>query len=378
VRHIPDTRNGYEDPVFKEGGVACERCHGPVENHLARMHKGGGQSGSGILNPANLEPAARDSICAQCHLVGAIRIGKTGSAPYQPGQSLFASTAVLVWSDAEKPLPANSHFEQLSRSACWRKSEDRLWCGTCHDPHATVDISHRASYYRARCLSCHETAAPKCSAPLAAQEREGMNCVGCHMRSKPMVTVQHAVQTDHTISRKPSVNALPDLSSESELVAFPGTSVSGRELGLGYAQQALERNDRAMGRRAVSLLESTLANHHDDTAVGDQLAQLYDRAGKQSEACRLYIQIAEGAHAPVGALINAGTCNAAAQMIEDAIRLWRRALNANPGEEGARSNLALALARTGNIAAARTLLREGLELNPASPRLRDFMSAMER
>src|SRR6185437_1450089 len=199
-----------------------------------------------------------------------------------------------------------------------------------------------------------------------------------HMKSESLATVQHAAQTDHTIPRKPALDGSLGLSHGSELVAFPGTSASGRELGLAYAQQALERNDREFGLRALGLLESAWASHPDDPAVADQLAQLYDRAGRKSDACRLYKHVSEGPRSLTGALINAGVCNAAAGNIDTAILLWRRALAANPGEEAARSNMAVALARTGEIAAAQTLLREGLNLNPASRRLRDILDELGR
>jgi tetratricopeptide (TPR) repeat protein len=198
------------------------------------------------------------------------------------------------------------------------------------------------------------------------------------MAPKPLATVQHAAQTDHTIPRRPSSDAPARPSGEAELVAFPGTSVAGRELGLAYAQQAIEQNDRTLGLRALGLLESAIARRPDDLAVADQLAQLYDRAGKEPDACRLYTHVTEGPRPPAGALVNAGNCDAAAGRINDAILLWRRALEANPGEEAARSNLAIALARTGEIAAARTILQEGLDLNPASRRLRDILNTIER
>ena len=45
--------------------------------------------------------------------------------------------------------------------------------------------------------------------------------------------------------------------------------------------------------------------------MADQLAQLYDRAGRKSDACRLYKHVAGGPATLTGALINAGVCNAA-------------------------------------------------------------------
>ena len=39
-----------------------------------------------------------------------------------------------------------SHVEQLALSMCSRKSNGRLWCGTCHNPHR--DPVQPAAFYR--------------------------------------------------------------------------------------------------------------------------------------------------------------------------------------------------------------------------------------
>ena len=42
-----------------------------------------------------------------------------------------------------------SHVEQLALSACARKSDGKLWCGTCHDPHRPPASTQ---LYRERCM----------------------------------------------------------------------------------------------------------------------------------------------------------------------------------------------------------------------------------
>ncbi len=54
---VPGTQNRYGDPPFGEGGVACERCHGPGEAHIRKMHDGSPGTAA-ILNPARLAPNA--------------------------------------------------------------------------------------------------------------------------------------------------------------------------------------------------------------------------------------------------------------------------------------------------------------------------------
>ena len=64
---VPGTLNRYGAAPFREGGVACERCHGPGEAHIQKMRSGAAAGGAAIVNPAKLAPDRRDSVCAQCH-----------------------------------------------------------------------------------------------------------------------------------------------------------------------------------------------------------------------------------------------------------------------------------------------------------------------
>ncbi len=74
------------------------------------------------------------------------------------------------------------------------------------------------------------------------------------MPSKPIGTVQHAAQVDHTISRIPGAPE-PALSDDASLVPFPGSTGRDRELGLAYASEALARDNRVWGMRAFRCLK---------------------------------------------------------------------------------------------------------------------------
>jgi tetratricopeptide (TPR) repeat protein len=310
--------------------------------------------------------------------MGIVRVARRGAQPYSPGAALFDSTSVFLWSEGERPLPANSHFEQLVRSACWRQSQGRLWCGSCHDPHRAVPEAERAAWYRRRCETCHSHSAASCSAPLPERRRVADNCISCHMPSREAATVQHAAQTDHAIPRRPQPGRDSiGVPADAELAPFPGSASSNRELGLAYAEQALSRNSRQFGLRALALLGPIYAADHTDAPVGDQLAQLLDKAGKQDEACNIFLQISALQDVSPAALVNAGTCLASSGKPNDAISLWKRALEKNSGEESARLNLAVALFRAGDAASARATLRQGLELDPFWSRARELFAAMQ-
>ena len=72
VQPIFGTQNRYGEKPFLEGGVSCERCHGPGSEHVRNPQS------APMVNPAALAPALRDSVCSQCHLTGDARIERPG------------------------------------------------------------------------------------------------------------------------------------------------------------------------------------------------------------------------------------------------------------------------------------------------------------
>lgn len=375
VQTLPGTTNGFQSPPFAEAGVGCERCHGPGEEHVTRMRAHPAKA-VGIVNPAKLEGARRDSICAQCHLPGVVTVARVANVrSFQPGDRLSDSTAVFVLEGVNHETTVNGHFEQLARSACLRGSNGKLWCGTCHEVHSTLSsAAAKSTFYRERCRVCHSaTTGLSCTAPRGERAKAQDNCVSCHMPSRPAETVQHAALTDHTISRRPSGAPPGTLSADLALAPFPGFVASERDLGVAYATLALRNNRRAWGLRAFELLRHAVADSPDDTKAATQLAQLYDRMGREAEACLLYTRVSATPSVTPAALVNYGTCLAKENDLEGAARWWRTALSRSPALESARLNLAVAQFRGGEAAAARATLQAGLAINPASRSLRDML-----
>ena len=179
VRPVLGSQNRYGDPPFLDNGVACERCHGPGSEHVKDPGR------AKMVDPARLEPDRRDSICGQCHLTGEARVERAGHrfAEFQAGERLADYATYLVWDTDRPDMKVTSHVEKLAASACKRASGDRLWCGTCHDPHTNSDKTQAA------CMGCHPAAH-------RAQER----CAGCHMPKSPVADDGgHGVMTDHSI-----------------------------------------------------------------------------------------------------------------------------------------------------------------------------------
>jgi photosynthetic reaction center cytochrome c subunit len=253
--HVSGTLNQYRSPVFAAEGITCERCHGPVERHLANPRAGT------IINPAKLEPAARDSICEQCHLFGAVRVPNPEKklSDFLPGQRLEDTFTVYRNAVPAGTSPGTfkviSHVEQLALSACARNSGGRLWCGTCHDPHDQP--LQPVAYYRARCLTCHTASFP------ASHPQRDSDCLGCHMPRRNAQDGGHTAFTDHRIQRRPATQ--PDLPRDPAIAAWRETSadLQRRNLGIAYIDVGMQRHSSSsiiQGYRTLTEVQQQFAN----------------------------------------------------------------------------------------------------------------------
>ena len=365
IRRIAGTQNAYASPPFSEGGVACERCHGPGSEHIA--------TGKPMVNPAKLAPAARDSICEQCHLSGEIRVPKQGGNEpvLSPGDRLADSLTVFVRSGSGSQLRVTSHAENLAQSLCKRKSGDKLWCGTCHDPHSVPSANEKAAYFRGKCLTCHQTSS--CSAPQAVRQANGDDCIACHMPRNPTSDVDHVVFTDHAIPRRPVPNrAAPSV--DADLEPFGGGQASARDLGLAYAMVALREGNTVYRERAFRLLQEAVAQGARDPQTLLYLAQFYRDRSDDAHARPLYEEVWRKDREQYAAGAALGAYQMQAGNLEEAIRLWRQTLAISPALLLVRQNLAIAQWRTGHADQAQATLRQALEFNPAFQPAKDLLN----
>lgn len=314
------TVNGYADPAFDQDGVGCERCHGPGSLHVQGKAK--------MMNPANLSPPLRDSVCAQCHLTGESRVARAGRRieDYRPGDALSDFVAVFVPVNSNG-FQVNSHVEKLAESGCKRAAGDRLWCGTCHDPHTTPAASERAAWYRAKCLTCHDT----------SQCNRGFDCTTCHMPKNRAADANHGVFTDHSIPRVPG--AVRNQSAASwRLRGFAAADQGERELGLAYAEIGVRTGNPDQQAEAIRLLSGKA-----DAEAQVRLADLEERAGNPKQAMSLYQSALREDPNAVVAMVNLGRLYGSSGELDEAIRLWRDALERNPCLAEAGENLQIAL-----------------------------------
>lgn len=157
-----------------ELGVRCEACHGPGSLHVEAARAGDtAVARERIQNPGKFSSVGLNQLCGACH-----RKPAPAGTPAD-------------WSD---PWNARHQPLYLAQSACFQKSQSRLSCLTCHDPHKPLE-KNRASHYNGRCVLCHK---PK--AHPALKERNAANlaeCVGCHMPE--VAPKEHLRFTNHWI-----------------------------------------------------------------------------------------------------------------------------------------------------------------------------------
>ena len=369
IQRIPGTQNAYASPAFLEGGVACERCHGPGSDHIA--------TGKPMVNPAKLASAERDSICEQCHLSGEIRVPKRGvdEEPLRPGARLSDSITVFVRAGSSAQRRVTSHVENLAQSACKRASGENLWCGTCHDPHTVPAAAGRAAYFRGKCLTCHQTS--DCRAPQLSRRANGDACTSCHMPRNPVSDVDHVVFTDHSIRKRP-LTASSVAPPNAELIPFGGGEPGSRDLGLAYAMVGLREQNPAYLERAFRLLQETVARGAGDAQALAYLAQFYRDRKDDAHALPLYREALRMDRTQPAVAAALGAYAMQRGDFAEAIRLWDETLAISPALVLVRANLADALLRTGHAGQARTTLRKAFEYNPAFQPGRDLLNRIAK
>jgi len=345
--HIPGTSNQYRSPAFSAEAITCARCHGSAEKHLSDPRAGT------IINPAKLEPAARDSICEQCHLLGVGRVLNPGKkfSDFRPGQPLedvFTTyqNVSVSGSDAEK-FKVISHVEQLARSTCARKSEGRLWCGTCHDPHNKP--AEPVAFFRAKCLSCHMEKLP------ASHPDQQSNCIGCHMPRRDAKDGGHSAFTDHRIQRRP--DAQQPLPETTDIAAWrePAPDLQKRNLGIAYVNVGAERRSPPFVVRGYRMLTEVQAQFSADSAVFTAMGTAL-LLGKQSTEAELAFEHALQLDPnSVGDETNAASAYLQADDISSAVSHLERAVAMDPLHLPADMPLIDLYKRQGNTAKAAEL-----------------------
>lgn len=365
---LPDARNHYAGKPFAEGGIRCSACHG---NGTAHAASGGRVK---MLDLDALAPVRRDSICLNCHLEGQVGVTKAGMRPeaFRPGDDLFDYSVFFVHRGEEgSGGRATSQWEALLKSECKRKSGDKLTCTTCHDPHGDPAPQQKVAYYRAKCLQCH--------AGLATNHHaENPNCVECHMGRPPANDIAHEQVTDHWIRKRVSSDALPAATS-GPLIAVGAEKATDRDWGLAYAQVA-EHGDQSAGTKAMQLLRE--AENEETGARGDaemhaRLGFLLEVAGRTTDAAEEYGMALNANPFDSLAASNLALIDARERELGKAAELWQGVLQHDPLESAAGVDLAIVECGAGEKQKAILALKRVLDFAPDEDRARTMLGELE-
>ena len=345
---VPGTNGQYGDPPFSEVSIGCEECHGPGAAHIRAMKSQPGKAAATqIVNPARLSPSLADNICMKCHQTGDVRVLKPGKShsDIRPGHPLDEVLSIFLVPPSPASPPDSDHVEHyysMTLSKCYRSSNGRMSCLSCHDPHVQPAASEVPAYYNRKCLACHTSAS--CNLPLAARMRQSPpnNCVGCHMPKRDIQVISHSTATNHRIIATPD-EPFPDAAFHQTISALPD----------------LIHLNPAPGQEKISPPLLTLLQAYGElSASKPQYTSQYLEVLAQLEKSM-----------PDNALVQsaAGRRDLKSGDFSSAVTHLQRAVEFDPSAATACADLAEALGREGRREEAISWLNKSIELDPFNP-----------
>lgn len=342
--HLDMRREVVESCLFchsdsaQPSAITCRRCHGDSSRHLAKPARGT------IYNPKQ-----SSEVCFQCHLetesmgiVDSMRKPGRGVFSYVPGEPLADYKLYFDRSDPpEGRFEVNHTAYRLMQSACYRKSEGKLGCVTCHDPHTA-----RA---REACGSCHQSEHTRTKAG---------GCAGCHMPKRRPQDAIHTTMTDHWIQRAPKFTDPMKENHEPYMGPLIPFYTKADPLSIAVA------NVRAPGPASAAVYEQYLRRAPSDvptlTAFGKTLIQL-DRDREAEGHLRKALEIdPKNTAARLAYAVSLGKQGG----VEGALREMKRAAADDPDDSYVWLNLGLTYRQLQRDAEAAAAFREAIRLQP--------------
>lgn len=363
-------------PAQLPEGIDCQRCHGPGGDHVEAASRGMSRDEiqRSILRMGKEDPRRQMELCLQCHLEStsealpyAIRRFERQPYSYRPHERLM--DFILHF---DFPGGRSEHFEiahagyRLMQSACYLRSEERLTCTSCHDPHEARREAAATEHYDQACRQCHASTHGK------DEVAKRQACATCHMPKRRTDDVVHVVMTDHRIVRRgergwlnPKQEAHGERSKRYQgPVVFskvtPLPEGADRALYEATAQVYAGSNLEAGARQLAEAIERHRPSRPE---FYHQLAEALYRLGRKEEAAQRYREslIKDPAYFP--GIRNLGQTLTSLGRMEEAIAV----LGGAPQDAVALNNLGEAEIALGRHVAAANTLRKALALDPDSP-----------
>ena len=371
-------------------GIDCQRCHGPGQRHVDIASAGATPQAirAAIVNPKRLDPDRELEVCMQCHLEStsldlphAIRRFDKGPFAYVPGQPLGDFSLAFDQVGGVQDFQIAQGAYRLRKSQCFLKSEGKLRCTTCHDPHDVPRGPAAMAHYNSVCATCHPGTVRQTSA--AGPHAAGADCVGCHMPKRRTDDVVHVVMTDHFIQRrKPEGDLLAD---KAEVIESPATFYRGEvvpyypapladtpENSL-YAAVAQLRGRRNLDQGLPRLAKLLERGHPMQAGFDAALGQGYRDAGNFAQAVPFYEEAAR-LEPTAFRLVQLGNALMEAKELAQAEAALRRGIALASDEPVAWGTLGWVLWQQDKGAEARTALEKAVALDPELPELHNNLA----
>lgn len=381
----------YEGPLPE--GIDCQRCHGSGARHAQLAGTPGTKPQEirdAILNPARLSAGRQMEICMVCHLEttsfplpNALQRFERSAFSYRPGEPL---AAFLLNFDHAPEAGREEKFEivsaayRLRRSACFLKSNGRMLCTTCHNPHSIPRGEEADRHYTAVCRQCHAEAVDRLAR--AGRHTSGNRCVDCHMPKRRTEDVVHAVVTDHFIQRrKPNGDLLAERAERQDsyrgrvVLYYPATLPDTAENNLAVAvAQVVQGSNLAEG---IPQLSAAIEKYKPERAEYYlQLADALQQTGQLARAVPLYREAVRRNPKSAIALQKLGTALRRAGQGGESAAVLEQATSAGPRSAVAWHELGLAYRATGNTAAALAAIRKALAFDPDFPEAQNNLGSL--
>lgn len=395
----------FDSTPFSELAIGCEKCHGPGAAHVQAIHDISAPAGkkstqlaafdSKIVNPARLTPYLANNICMACHQTGDVRVLKPGKTyrDVRPGHPLDETLSILIVPPTRESPPSADHVEHyysMTLSKCYRASQGKLSCITCHDPHVEPSSEEAPAYFAGKCLSCHTNQSCKLPVATRMQQQPANNCIGCHMPKRDIQVISHSSATNHRIVARPD-EPFPDVTFNQTTASLPDLihlnpariHSAGREdaplplLTLLQAYGELSANNPAYVAPYFKVLGQLEKTQPDDPLVQSSLGRKDLKSGDYQSAVS-HLRRALENHPPV-ATTYADLADALTHLgqTEEALPLIEKAIELNPFDPTTRKTLVVQLIQTKQYAKAHEALQHYLEIFPQDDFMRQMLARAE-